>query len=87
MPRQRNKVGSEANRRTQRIVVLQLLRDDHGDLWSRGELEAELSDIERQAIAHALASLHEARVVQIEGDSLSASRAARRLHELSLIAI
>ncbi|HTZ86114.1 MAG TPA: hypothetical protein VMB05_05540 [Solirubrobacteraceae bacterium] len=87
MPRQRNKVRCEADRRTQRAVVLQLLRDDHDDSWARSELEAELGDTGPRAIDCALAGLREAGVVEPEGDSLSASPAARRLHELALIGV
>ncbi len=87
MRRQRNKVRCEADRRTQRAVVLQLLRDDHEASWARSELEAELGDTEAQEIACALAGLQEAGVVDPEGDSLSASPAARRLHELALIGV
>jgi hypothetical protein len=84
---QRNKVRCEADRRTQRALVLQLLRDDHDESWPRSELDAELGDIEEQAIACALASLQEAGVVELEGDSLSASPAAWRLDELALIGV
>lgn len=87
MPRQRNKVRCDADRRTQRAVVLQLLRDDHEASWARSELEAELGDTGAQEIACALTGLQEAGVVEPEGDSLSASPAARRLHELALIGI
>jgi len=87
MPRQRNKVRCEADRRTQRAVVLQLLRDDHDESWPRSELDAELGDIEEQAIACSLESLREAGVVEFEGDVLSASPAAWRLDELALIGI
>jgi hypothetical protein len=87
MPRQRNKVCCEADRRTQRALVLQLLRDDHDESWPRSELDAELGDIEEQAIACALASLQEAGVVELEGDSLSASPTAWRLDELALIGV
>jgi DNA-binding transcriptional ArsR family regulator len=87
MPRQRNKVGRDADRRTQRALVLQLLRDDHDESWPRSELDAELGDIERPAIARALESLQEAGVVELEGDALSASPSAWRLQELALIGV
>jgi len=87
MRRQRNKVRCEAERRTQRAVALQLLRDDHEALWARSELDAELGDTGAQAIGCALASLQEAGVIELEGDSLSASRAAWRLDELALIGV
>jgi hypothetical protein len=87
MPRQRNKLRCEVDRRAQRVVVLQLLRDDHGDLWARRELDAEFGDIGAPAIARAIASLQEAGVVELAGDSLSASAAAWRLHGLALIGV
>jgi hypothetical protein len=87
MPRQRNKVRCEADRRAQRVVVLQLLRDDHEDMWARSELDAELGDIGATVIARAIASLQEAGVIDLDGDSLSASPAARRLQELLLIGV
>jgi hypothetical protein len=87
MRRHRNKVRCEADRRAQRAIALQLLRDDHDDSWARSELDAELGDIEAQAIACALESLQEAGVVELGGDALSASRAAWRLHELALIGV
>ncbi|HEV2973717.1 MAG TPA: hypothetical protein VGX69_01820 [Solirubrobacteraceae bacterium] len=84
---QRNKLRCEADRRAQRVVVLQLLREDHEDSWARSELDAEFGDIEAPAIARAIASLQEAGVIELEGDSLSASPAARRLQELLLIGV
>ena len=81
MRRQRNKVRCEADRRAQRVVVLQLLREDHEDLWARSELEAEFGDIGTRFIARAIASLQEAGVIELEGDSLSASPAAWRFQE------
>jgi hypothetical protein len=84
---QRNKVRCAADRRTQRALVLQLLRDDHDESWPRSELDAELGDIEGQALAYSLRSLHMAGVIELEGDSLSASPAAWRLQELALIGV
>ena len=87
MPRQRNKVRCDADRRTQRALVLQLLRDDHDESWPRSDLDAELGDIEDQAIAWSLESLQEAGVIELEGDALSATPAAWRLQELALIGV
>jgi len=84
---QRNKLGSEADRRAQRAIVLQVLRNDRGCCWSRSELEGELGDLEVPVIVGALGSLQAAGVLQIEGDSLCASRAARRLDELALVGV
>jgi hypothetical protein len=84
---QRNKLRCEADRRAQRVVVLQLLRDDHEDSWARSELDAEFGDIGAPAIACAIASLQEAGVIELVGDSLSASRASWRFQELLLIGV
>ncbi|HEV2974173.1 MAG TPA: hypothetical protein VGX69_04165 [Solirubrobacteraceae bacterium] len=69
------------------MVVLQLLREDHEDFWARSELDGEFGDIGAQVITRAIASLQEAGVIELEGDSLSASRAAWRLQELLLIGV
>lgn len=87
MRSQRNKVRYEADRRAQRVVVLQLLREDHAEPWTRSELNAELSDVGEQAIARAIASLQEAGLVELDADSLSASPAAWRLQELLLLGV
>jgi hypothetical protein len=61
--------------------------DDHGDRWSCAELEVEISNVEPLDIRDALARLDQGGIAQISGESVSASRAARRLDELGLIAI
>jgi hypothetical protein len=71
----------------QRAVVLQLLRDDHPERWSRPELEAQIDDFERQAIVNALAVLHIEGVVVFEEHAIWASRCARHLDSLDLISI
>jgi DNA-binding HxlR family transcriptional regulator len=71
----------------ERAIVLQLLRDDHEQRWVRLELAQEISDIEPQAIDEALARLERDGLLCREGDSVWASRAARRLDELELIGI
>jgi hypothetical protein len=73
--------------RIERAIILQFLRDDHGERWSRAELEVEISNVEPLDISDALARLDQDGIAQISGDSVSASRAVRRLDELGLIAI
>ena len=73
--------------RIERAIILQFLRDDHGDRWSRAELEVELSNLAPLDISDALARLDHDGIVQISGESVSASRAVRRLDDLGLIAI
>ena len=87
MQDQPSQVLGEADPRVERAIILQFLRDDHGDRWSRAELEVEISNVEPLDISDALARLGQDGIVQISGESVSASRAVRRLDELGLIAI
>jgi predicted transcriptional regulator len=73
--------------RIERAVVLQLLRDDHGEQWSRIELEAEASDVEPSALSRAVERLERHGVVVALDDWVLASRCARHLDELGLIGI
>jgi hypothetical protein len=75
-----------AGPRLERAVVLQLLRDDHAARWSREELLSEL-DGEMALLEEALIRLHGDGVLTLSDEQISASRAARRLDELGLIAI
>jgi hypothetical protein len=72
--------------RLERAVVLQLLRDDHAARWSREELLSELGG-EMALLEAALIRLHGDGVLTLSDEQMSASRAARRLGELGLIAI
>jgi len=72
--------------RLERAIVLQLLRDDRRQNWSRAELASELS-VGAPAIEAALSSLHGEGVVQLDDDQVSASPATRRLDGLELIAV
>lgn len=74
-------------RRAERAVVLQILRDDHEERWSRAELAAEISDLKPAILDEALVRLEREGVLCLKGRFVSASRAARRLDELELIAI
>jgi hypothetical protein len=73
--------------RLERAVVLQLLRDDHGQSWSRAELASELGG-EAAAIEAALSRLHRAGVVRLDDDDqISASPTTRRLDDLEPIGL
>jgi predicted ArsR family transcriptional regulator len=72
--------------RVERAVVLQLLRDDHRQHWSRAELADELG-AEAPAIEAALTRLHAEGVVRLDDDRISASPATRRLDGLELLAV
>ncbi len=71
----------------ERAIVLQLLRDDHDERWSRTELQAEASDVEPSALSSAVKRLEQHCVVVVQGEHVLASSCARHLDELGLIAI
>jgi hypothetical protein len=71
----------------EKAIILQLLRDDHDERWSRTELEVEMVPIGSLAISDALARLEADGVLQLFGEAVSASRATRCLDDLELIAI
>lgn len=87
MQDQPSQIVGDGDPRIERAVILQFLRDDHGDRWSRAELELEISNVEPLDISDALARLDQDGIVQISGESVWASPAVRRLDELGLIAI
>jgi hypothetical protein len=69
------------------LVVLVLLRDDHPERWSRAEIERELSDALPEHIGQALKGLVSRGVIGQQEDQVWASRCARHLDTLCLIAI
>jgi len=71
----------------ERAVVLQLLRDDHDEQWSRTELETELDDVKPLALSDAIAVLERHGVVVVQGEHVVASRCARRVDELGLVGV
>jgi hypothetical protein len=71
----------------QRAAVLQVLRDDHAERWSRAELEREIYDIEPMAVSEALERLRQEGVVHLAGELVWASRAAIHLDELGMVSI
>jgi DNA-binding HxlR family transcriptional regulator len=71
----------------ERAVILQVLRDDRSERWSRAELGREIYDIEPLAVDKALTRLRKAGIVHISGGRVWASRCARRLDELGMISI
>ncbi|HYM55197.1 MAG TPA: hypothetical protein VES97_07525 [Solirubrobacteraceae bacterium] len=72
--------------RLERAIVLQLLRDDREQRWSRRRLGAEI-DAEAPAMEEALRRLCAEGVLCAAEGQVWASRAARRLDELGLIGI
>lgn len=87
MQDQTNQISDERNRRLERAVVSQTLREDRTDGWRRADLVAELGDGDPIAIRNALTRLEEEGVIAFEGESVSASRAAIRLNDLDMIAV
>lgn len=71
----------------ERAIVLQVLRDDHDERWSRAELELEAYDIAPLMLGDALARLSEEGVVHLAGELVWASRCARHLDALGMVSI
>jgi hypothetical protein len=71
----------------ERAIVLQVLREDRDERWSRAELEHEIYDIDPVAIGEAMEHLREEGVVHISGQLVWASRCARHLDELGMVSI
>jgi hypothetical protein len=74
-------------RRVQRLVVLQVLRDDHDERWSGCELADVLAEVEAEVLANAIDGLTRKGVLCAEGDALWASPALVRVSELELICV
>jgi hypothetical protein len=75
-------------RMAQRAIVMQLLRDDHGPLWSRGKLRKQMSDFSRYRFDQALDFLEGNQVIARDHErGISASLCARALDELGLVGI
>ena len=87
MPEQGKQFPLRDAMRAQRAVVLQLLRDDRTERWTRAELERELGDLPLLTIDRAVVSLAENGVVRTSGQSLCASVCTRYIDTLGLIAI
>ncbi len=71
----------------ERAIVLQVLRDDHPERWTRAELEAEVSDFDPLIVNEALVRLEAEGVVILDGENVEASRCARRMDALGLVSI
>jgi hypothetical protein len=73
--------------RLERAIILQLLRDDHDPMWSRGQLMTELQSEQSEALEEALRRLEQEGVLGCSEQAAWASRAVRRLDELGLIGV
>ncbi len=73
--------------KVERAIVLQVLRDDHPERWTRAELEAEVFDFAPLIVNQALTRLEAEGVVILDGEGVEASRCARCLDALELVSI
>ncbi len=87
MQDQTKQIPSDSDRRVQRAIVAQILREDHDKRWSRAALETELSHDAPITIDDALHRLESEGVIEIAGEIVQASRAARHLDALEMIAL
>jgi hypothetical protein len=71
----------------QRVIVLQVLRDDHPEPWTQAELEQDSTDLDPRAMREGLALLAAEGVVIVEGEKVTASPCARRLDTLEVIGV
>jgi hypothetical protein len=71
----------------QRAIVLQVLRDDRIERWTRKEVKRELHDVKGRAINKALDCLEAEGVVELDGEDVWASRCARHLDALGMVSV
>jgi hypothetical protein len=71
----------------ERAIVLQILRDDHEERWSREELAREIPDFEPGVLDEALVRLEREGILQLADGCAWATRAPLRLDELELISV
>jgi hypothetical protein len=91
MPEKSNQPQEKSDARwtwmVQRAVVLQVLRDDHPERWPRAELERKIPDAQPAEVGDAIERLEQVRVVEVQGETVWATRCARHLDALELISI
>ena len=72
----------------QRAIVLQVLRDDHPEPWTRTELKRQLSDFLPEEVEAAIEDLAAEGVLTVGDDeTVQASLCARTLDALGLVSI
>jgi hypothetical protein len=84
---QEHQPGWTDGEQVERAIVLQVLRDDHPERWTRAELEAEVFDFDPLTVNEALTRLAAVGVVILDGEWVRASACARRIDALELVAI
>jgi hypothetical protein len=73
---------------TERIIVLQLLRDDRSEWWSRADVLRKLHDIDSDAVQGSLAHLERLGLLDRDGERFKASHGLRYIDNiLDLICI
>jgi hypothetical protein len=73
---------------TERIIVLQLLRKDRSEWWSRADVLRKLRDIDPDAVRGSLVHLERLRLLDRDGARFKASDGLRYIDDiLDLIAI
>ncbi len=87
MQDQTKQIPNDRDRRVERAIVLQTLRDDHDEGWSRAELEAELDHADPITIENALSVLKDEGVIELTGETVRASSASMHLDELGMISV
>lgn len=70
-----------------RAIVLQVLRDDHEEWWTRAELLEEVDDIDPAIVNAELMRLADEGALLIDGERVKASPCARCMDALRLVAI
>ena len=75
------------SKKAQRMIVLQVLRDDHPEPWTPTELQRESPDLDPQAVRDGLARLAAEGVVILDGETVTASPCIRHIDALELIGV
>jgi DNA-binding HxlR family transcriptional regulator len=71
----------------ERAILLQVLRDDHHERWTRKVLKRELRDVKGRAIDKALRRLEEEGAVELDGEYIWPSRCAQYLNALGMVSV
>ncbi len=72
---------------TESIIVLQLLRGDRPEWWSRADVLRELHDIDEDAIRGSLGHLARLGLLVLDGERVRVSDGLRHVDALGLICI
>jgi DNA-binding MarR family transcriptional regulator len=71
----------------ERAIILQVLRDDRDERWSRAEMQTEVFDVDPSAISDALERLEWHGVVVRYDDEYMASRCALHMDAIGMVSI